>query len=196
MNKCKTSKTTITLAAVALTILASQLPSQAEKDDSKGRQRLAGKTTEYQPKEGFERRALDLVNTLKENEVGRFGTLLDGLSQAYDMDNTLRGTGPFTLFAPNDKAFERLPQETKDSLWANKSKLKQVLSYHVVKGKLTADDLKDGQQIQTLEGHKFTVRRDGGTIYIDKAVLKVSNIPCSNGELHVLEDVIMPPLAK
>ncbi|MBI5175445.1 MAG: fasciclin domain-containing protein [Candidatus Melainabacteria bacterium] len=171
-------------------------PARAEKDDSRGRQRLAGKTVEYEPKEGFERRALDLINTLKNNEVGGFATLLDGLSQAYDLDNTLKGKGPITLFAPIDKAFERIPQADRDLLWANKKKLKQVLSYHIVLGKLTAQDLKDGARLKTLEGHSLTVSRKGNDIYLDKALVKVTNIPCSNGELHVLDDVVMPPLSQ
>lgn len=189
---------TVLIIAVLLPSLGSNAiaPAWAEKDDSRGRKRLAGKTVEYEPKEGFERRALDIINTLKNNEVGGFATLLDGLSQAYDLDNSLKGKGPITLFAPIDKAFERIPQADRDLLWANKKKLKQVLSYHIVQGKLTAQDLKDGAKLKTMEGHSLTVSRKGNDIYLDKALVKVTNIPCSNGELHVLDDVVMPPLSQ
>lgn len=189
---------TVLIIAVLLPSLGANAiaPAWAEKDDSRGRKRLAGKTVEYEPKEGFERRALDIINTLKNNEVGGFATLLDGLSQAYDLDNSLKGKGPITLFAPIDKAFERIPQADRDLLWANKKKLKQVLSYHIVQGKLTAQDLKDGAKLKTMEGHSLTVSRKGNDIYLDKALVKVTNIPCSNGELHVLDDVVMPPLSQ
>lgn len=190
-------KATLLICSIATGILAIDSPAFAEKDDSKGRARLAGgKTTEYEPKEGFERRALDVVNTLKNNEVGVFSTLLDGLSQAYDLDNVLKGKGPVTIFAPTNKAFEKIPQTDRDLLWANKKKLRQVLSYHIVKAKITQKDLTDGAKIKTLEGHELTVSRKGNDIYLDKALLKVTNIPCSNGEMHVLEDVVMPPLAQ
>lgn len=168
----------------------------AEKDDSKGQDRFAGKTVEYEPKQGFERKAKDVINTLKESEVGRFTTLLDGLSQAYDLDDTLKNRGPITLFAPDDKAFGHLQQVDKDELWANRKKLRQVLSYHIVNGKITAKDLTDGAKLKTLEGHELTVHCKDGETYLDKALVKVTNIPCANGEVHVLQDLVMPPLAK
>lgn len=153
-------------------------------------------TTQYKPKEGFEKRPTDIVNTLKYSELGKFTILDDGLTQAFSLDNVLRGKGPLTLFAPTNGAFEHIPQEDRDSLWANKKKLAQVLKYHVVEGKLTADDLKDGVKLKTMEGHEISVTRKGDDIYLDKALVKITNIPAVNGEVFVLEDVIMPPLAK
>lgn len=153
-------------------------------------------TSEFKEKQGFERRPTDVVNTLKYSELGKFTILNDGLSQAFSLDNTLRGKGPLTLFAPTDNAFGHIPQEDRDSLWANKKKLAQVLKYHVVEGKLTANDLKDGAKLRTMEGHEISVSRKGNDIYLDKALVKITNIPAVNGEVFVLEDVIMPPLAK
>ncbi|MBL0184564.1 MAG: fasciclin domain-containing protein [Candidatus Obscuribacter sp.] len=71
-----------------------------------------------------------------------------------------------------------------------------MLKYHVVEGKLTAEDLKDGAKLKTMEGHEISVSRKGDDIYLDKALVKITNIPAVNGEVFVLEDVIMPPLAK
>ncbi len=79
--------------------------------DKSGRVKLAAKTTKYTEKEGFERKKLDIINTLKENEVTRFMTLRDGLTQAFELDKVLKGNGPFTFLAPSDDAFKHYPAD-------------------------------------------------------------------------------------
>lgn len=157
---------------------------------------IAAKTEHYSEKEGFERRRLDIINTLKDNEVTQFGTLLDALSQSFDLDKELKGKGPFTLFAPSDKAFKRMPADDLMSLFGNKKKLRQVMEYHVVRDQLDSKTLLSRKTVKTMEGHDLTISQIGGNLYADKALIRVVNLPCSNGMIHVLDGVIMPPLSK
>ncbi len=157
---------------------------------------IAAKTQQFVEKEGFERKEKDVINTLKDNDVAKFSTLLDGFTQAYSLDNTLKGNGPFTIFAPTDKAFRKMPDDDRMSLWANKDKLKQVLQYMVVEGKIKAVDLRKEPQLKTMEGHSISITTKGTDVYADKAQILTTQIPCSNGVIHVLDEVIMPPLSK
>lgn len=157
---------------------------------------IAAKTERYYEKEGFEKKSLDIVNTLKNNERTCFQSLLDGLVQAFDLDRTLRGPGPFTLLAPSDKAFERITTEDVGGLMANKKRLREVLAYHVIEGKFSARDLAEKGSVKTLEGHELRVSSRGGSIYADKALIRYSDLPCTNGVIHILDDVIIPPSFK
>jgi uncharacterized surface protein with fasciclin (FAS1) repeats len=121
---------------------------------------------------------------------------LDGLQEAYELDKTLKNNGPYTLFAPSDKAFKKLPDADKQSLWANKKKLKQVLQYHIVFGQINEAKLRKGCKLKSLEGHSITITTKDNDVYADKALVTTTDIPCSNGVIHVLDDVIMPPLSK
>ncbi|MBU6455802.1 MAG: fasciclin domain-containing protein [Cyanobacteria bacterium REEB67] len=156
----------------------------------------AGKTVSFKYKEGFERKPKDIINTLKDNEVARFTTMLDGLTQAHGLDMTLKNNGPFTFFAVSDSDFKKLPNDDKDTLWANKDKLKQVLSYHVVNGIYKEDALSKMTTLKTMEGHDITIEKKDGSLYIDGVLVKVADIPCTNGEMYVIEKLIMPPLTK
>jgi uncharacterized surface protein with fasciclin (FAS1) repeats len=157
---------------------------------------VASKTVQFKEKEGFERRKKDIINTLKDNDVTQFSILLDGLDQAFALDNTLKSNGPFTLFAPNDKAFKKLPDDDRASLWANKKKLKQVLQYHIVRGLYNGASLRKETKLKTEEGHSITLSTRGDDVSVDKAVVTVTDINCTNGVIHVIDDVIMPPLSK
>lgn len=157
---------------------------------------LAAKTKRFESKEGFERRPKDIINTLKDNEVTRFATLLDGLTQAFNLDNTLKNAGPFTLFAPSDVAFKKIPYEDVQSLWANKKKLKEVLSYHVVEGKYSLSDLKKLKTLKTMEGRELSFSTSGMDVFVDKSQILTGDVPCSNGIIHVIDLVVMPPLSK
>lgn len=179
------------LSLLLLPVLIDCQPARAEPA-----RKIAARTEYYEEKEGFERKRLDIINTLKDNEVARFGTLLDGLSQAYDLDKTLKNTGPFTLFAPSDKAFDRMPTDDLQSLFGNKKKLKQVLEYHIVPGKVSSTTLKSKKIFTTVEGHEITITERGKDLYADKALIKVTDLPCTNGMIHVIENVVMPPLSK
>ena len=94
--------------------------------------KIAAKTTKYSEKEGFERKKLDIINTLKENEVTRFMTLRDGLTQAFELDKVLKGAGPFTFLAPSDDAFKHYPPDDLSQLFDNKKKLRQVLELSLI----------------------------------------------------------------
>lgn len=163
---------------------------------SQGSLLIADKTREFHEKEGFERQPKDIINTLKNNEYASFQTLLDGLQQAFDLDKTLKNKGPFTLFAPSDKAFKTIPDEDVQALFANKKKLKQVLSYHIVSGKFSAKFLRELKTLKTIEGHKLTLSTKNGNLHIDKALVQTADIPCSNGTIHIVDSVLMPPLSK
>ena len=157
---------------------------------------IAAKTQPFKEKEGFQRKEKDIINTLKENDVANFSMLLDGLQQATDLAKTLKNNGPYTLFAPSDKAFKKMPDEDRQSLWANKKKLKQVLQYQIVFGQINAATLKKRSKLKSLEGHSIALSTKGEDIYADKSMLITTDIPCSNGVIHVLDEVIMPPLSE
>lgn len=154
------------------------------------------KTERYKNKEGFERPTKDILNTLKDNEVTRFVTLLDGLVQAYDLDKTLKNTGPYTMFATCDHGFKRMPDDDVMSLFANKKKLRQVLEYSIVEGKFDSDALKKNQKFKTLEGHEIKISERAGNLYADNVLIQTVDVPCSNGIIHILDGVVMPPLSK
>jgi uncharacterized surface protein with fasciclin (FAS1) repeats len=157
---------------------------------------LAAKTKRFAEKEGFEREAKDVINTLKDNDVTSFNTYLDGLQVAFALDKTLKGKGPFTVLAPNDKAFQRIPAADLQMLWSNKNKLKQVLTYTVLPGRFSSDALRKMTSIKTMEGKEVRLSERKGDLYIDKALVTVTDIPASNGVIHVLDHVIMPQLAE
>jgi uncharacterized surface protein with fasciclin (FAS1) repeats len=159
-------------------------------------QLIASKTQRYEAKQGFERDPKDIINTLRDNDVTQFNTLLDGLQRSFGLDKTLKGAGPYTLFAPSDRAFNQMPQEDLQNLFANPDKLKQVLSYHVVSGKLSGQELRSLKTVKTLEGHDLTVGIYNGDLYADKALVRWTDIPCANGVIHVLDKVVMPALDK
>lgn len=183
--------------ALVLAFLSEPVPVLSEEGTGSDRQYfIAAKTKEFKEKKGFQRKRLDIINTLKDNEVVQFSILLDGLQQAFELDKTLKGNGPYTLFAPSDKAFKRLPDDDRQSLWANKKKLSQVLKYHVVFGQIPASGLRGKSKLKSLEGHSIALSTKDDDIFADKALITTTDIPCSNGVIHVLDDVIMPPLKR
>lgn len=187
----------VTACGLALTAFTPFIPVSSQVSASHDQQYLlASKTQEFKEKEGFQRKEKDIINTLNDNDVGKFSILLDGLQQAYELDKTLKNNGPYTLFAPSDKAFGKMPADDKQTLWANKKKLKQVLQYHIVFGKINAAALRKKSKLKTLEGHSVTISTKGDDIYADKALMTTTDIPCSNGVIHVVDEIIMPPLSK
>jgi len=114
--------------------------------------------------------------------------------QAAGLAETLSGTGPFTVFAPTNAAFNKLPTGTVDNLVKpeNKEQLTKILTYHVVPGALRAADLKDGQKLKTVQGQELTVKIVNGTVTIDGATVSIADVISSNGVTHVIDGVIMP----
>jgi uncharacterized surface protein with fasciclin (FAS1) repeats len=133
-------------------------------------------------------RAADIVDTAVAS--GQFTTLVKAV-QAAGLVDTLKSAGPFTVFAPTDAAFAKLPAGALDSLLANPDKLKAVLTYHVVAGKVMAKDVKPGM-VPTVEGASATLSVKGGKVMIDNAAIVKTDIECDNGVIHVIDAVIMP----
>ena len=133
----------------------------------------------------------DIVDTAV--AAGKFNTLAAALKAA-GLVETLKGDGPFTVFAPTDEAFAKLPAGAVEDLLKpeNKEKLTAVLTYHVVAGKATSGDLKDGQKVATVNGKNAVVKIDGGKVKVGDANVVKADIPASNGVIHVIDSVLMP----
>ena len=126
-------------------------------------------------------------------------TTLVAAVKAAGLVETLESKGPFTVFAPTNTAFGKLPAGTVDTLVKpeNKATLTKILTYHVVPGKLAASDLKDGMKLKTAEGEELTVKKDDGKVWIvdakgGKSMVTISNVNQSNGVIHVVDTVLMP----
>jgi transforming growth factor-beta-induced protein len=123
--------------------------------------------------------------------AGQFTTLASLLTQA-GLVETLSTGGPFTVFAPTDAAFAKVPKATLDALAKNPALLKSVLLYHVVPGRVTAADVVKLSSAKTLEGSSVAIKTDGGSVYIDKAKVTTPDIMASNGVIHVIDSVLIP----
>jgi uncharacterized surface protein with fasciclin (FAS1) repeats len=125
--------------------------------------------------------------------AGTFSTLVTAVKAA-GLVETLQGAGPFTVFAPNDAAFAKLPAGALDGLLADKAKLTGVLTYHVVPGKVMAADVVKGgnAQVKTVNGKSLTIEVRNGAVYVDGARVIRTDILASNGVIHVLDAVVMP----
>jgi transforming growth factor-beta-induced protein len=134
----------------------------------------------------------DIVDTAV--EAGSFTTLVSAV-QAAGLEETLRGEGPYTVFAPTDDAFAAVPKETLDALLADpKGALTDVLTYHVVPGKVMSTDLSDGMTVETVNGATLTIKvNDDGTVQINDATVTTADIETSNGVIHVIDSVLIPP---
>ncbi len=126
-------------------------------------------------------------------------TTLVAAVKAAGLVDTLASKGPFTVFAPTNAAFGKLPAGTVDNLVKpeNKATLTKILTYHVVPGKLNAADLKDGQKLKTVEGEELTVKASGGKVAIIDAkggssTVTIADVNQSNGVIHVIDTVLMP----
>jgi uncharacterized surface protein with fasciclin (FAS1) repeats len=132
--------------------------------------------------------AADIVDTAV--SAGQFKTLVTAVKEAGLVD-TLKGKGPYTVFAPTDEAFAKLPPGTVEALLKDKQKLTAVLTYHVVPGKVTAADVKPGL-VKTVQGQPLTVSARNGSVMVDNAKVVKTDIMASNGVIHVIDAVILP----
>ena len=135
----------------------------------------------------FSVQAKDIVDTAV--AAGNFKTLATAL-QAAGLVDTLKGPGPFTVFAPTDAAFAKVPKAQLDALLADKAKLTAVLTYHVVSGKVMAKDVKAGK-VKTVQGSELTIATAGG-VMVDNAKVTATDIVADNGVIHVIDTVVMP----
>ena len=131
----------------------------------------------------------DIVDTAV--AAGSFNTLVAAVKAAGLVD-TLKGPGPFTVFAPTDEAFAKLPAGTVDGLLKDPEKLKKILLYHVVSGKVMASDVVKMKMAKTVEGQNAKITAKGGMVMIDNAHVSKTDIACDNGVIHVIDTVIMP----
>ena len=172
--------TSLRLSLLALCVaLVFSLPAQAQ---------------EYESKKASMTDA-DIVETAMANK--NFSTLVSALKAA-DLVEALQGEGPFTVFAPTNQAFAELPEGTLENLLKseNKAKLQAILKYHVVSGKVTAKDVIKLEEAKTLPGAKVGIQTEDGTVMLQgKTVASVTktDIMASNGVIHVIDSVLMPP---
>ena len=125
--------------------------------------------------------------------AGSFKTLLQAATAAGLVD-TLKGAGPYTVFAPTDAAFAALPAGTLDGLLKDPTKLKDILLYHVISGQVTADQVVKLASATTVEGKPIKITVKDGTVYLnDTAKVVTTDIPASNGVIHVIDAVLLPP---
>lgn len=133
----------------------------------------------------------DIVDTAI--SAGSFNTLVTALQEA-NLVETLRGDGPFTVFAPTDDAFAKLPEGTLESLLQpeNKDKLSAILTYHVVPGKVMAKDVVNLSKADTVNGKRLSIATSAGTVMIDDAKVVKTDIETSNGVIHIIDAVVLP----
>lgn len=133
----------------------------------------------------------DIVDVAVEN--GSFNTLVAAVKAA-DLVPVLKGKGPFTVFAPTDEAFAKLPEGTVESLLKpeNKDKLVAVLTYHVVPGKVMAADVVNIDKATTVQGQDITIKTMNNKVMVDNANVVVTDVEASNGVIHVIDHVILP----
>jgi uncharacterized surface protein with fasciclin (FAS1) repeats len=149
-----------------------------------------GKDTGYAKKASYSKKQ-DIVDTAI--AAGSFNTLAAAL-QAAGLVDTLRGDGPFTVFAPTDEAFAKLPEGTVESLLKpeNRDQLVAVLTYHVVPGKVKAAQVVELDSAGTVQGSTVDIRVEDGSVYVDNAKVVKTDIMTSNGVIHVIDSVILP----
>lgn len=131
----------------------------------------------------------DIVDTAV--SAGSFKTLAAALKAA-DLIDTLKGPGPFTVFAPTDAAFKALPAKTLDELSKDKARLKAVLSYHVLPAKVMAAEVKNGN-VKTVNGGDVALSKAGTFVTFDDALVTQADIGATNGVVHLIDKVIVPP---
>jgi uncharacterized surface protein with fasciclin (FAS1) repeats len=154
------------LAAAALAAFGLPAPARAENHPSK-----------------------DIVDTAV--AAGSFKTLATAL-QAAGLVETLKGKGPFTVFAPTDQAFAKIPKADLDALLKDKAKLTRVLTYHVVAGQVTAADVAKLKEAKTVEGQSLKIDASASGVTVDGAKVVKADVAASNGVIHVIDSVILP----
>jgi uncharacterized surface protein with fasciclin (FAS1) repeats len=130
----------------------------------------------------------DIVDTAK--SAGSFNTLLAAI-EAAGLTETLKGKGPFTVFAPTDEAFAKLPAGTVEALLKDKEKLAKILTYHVVSGTVMAKDVKPGK-VTTVEGSKLNITKGANGVKVDSANVVATDVVATNGVIHVIDSVVLP----
>jgi uncharacterized surface protein with fasciclin (FAS1) repeats len=131
----------------------------------------------------------DIVETA--TAAGSFTTLAKAL-EAAGLVETLKGEGPFTVFAPTDEAFAKLPEGTLQALLQDKEKLTAVLTYHVVPGEVTSSQVARLTSARTVNGQELSIAASGGTVKVGSATVTQADVPASNGVIHDIDNVLLP----
>jgi uncharacterized surface protein with fasciclin (FAS1) repeats len=139
---------------------------------------------------GKSAKEMDIVETAV--DAGTFTTLATALTEAGLVD-ALKGDGPFTVFAPNDDAFKKLPKGTLEGLLKDKEALKKILLYHVVSGNVLAKDVVKLTKATTLSGQDVKIKVTGKTVKINSSKVIAADVQAKNGVIHVIDTVLMPP---
>ena len=152
---------------------------------------IAAVTTATAGDYGSKKKEKDIVATAV--DAGSFNTLAAALKEA-DLVATLQGEGPFTVFAPTDEAFAKLPPGTVESLLKpeNKDQLTAILTYHVVAGKVTADKVVKLSEAKTVNGEMVDIKVVDGKVQVNGATVVAADVMASNGVIHVIDEVILP----
>jgi transforming growth factor-beta-induced protein len=135
-------------------------------------------------------RTMDIVQVASQDE--RFSTLVQALQEA-GLADTLKGKGPFTVLAPTNTAFDKLPRGTMDDLLGDVPRLKRILLYHVIDGRAMSSDVAKMQSAKTMQGSEVRISAQGGRVMINDAQVIQPDIETSNGVIHVIDSVLMPP---
>ena len=186
-------KTFLSLAVSATILLASC--AEGEKKAGTEATPVANEPSKMEASKPDTNKVAEAPKTIVETAVASpdHTTLVTALKAA-GLVETLSGAGPFTVFAPTNAAFAKLPAGTVETLVKpeSKAKLTGILTYHVVAGAVKAADLKDGQKVKTLQGEELTVAIKDGKVSINGATVTAADLPNSNGVIHVVDAVLMP----
>jgi len=131
----------------------------------------------------------DIIETA--TSAGSFTTLAKAL-EAAGLVETLKGEGPFTVFAPTDEAFAKLPEGTLDALLKDKEKLTAILTYHVVPGNVTSEQVAGMTSAKTVNGQELRIASAAGKVTVGQATVTQADIPATNGVIHVIDTVLLP----
>jgi uncharacterized surface protein with fasciclin (FAS1) repeats len=181
----------VVVAGAAIWILTSSSQPNSEETMKKTEAKPApetAKTDSMEKKEMTEKKTGTIVDVAVAN--GSFKTLVAAV-QAAGLAETLSGTGPFTVFAPTDAAFAKLPAGTVESLLKDKEKLKAILTYHVVSGKVMSTDVVKLTSAKTVNGQNVTIDAKNG-VKVNNATVVTADVPASNGVIHVIDTVLLP----
>lgn len=182
------------LTILLLAVLLVACGGQGTATDDSGQETMENTeaSAEMESPEPAETSAPDIVALASETES--LSTLVTAV-QAADLVSTLQGEGPFTVFAPTNDAFAALPEGTLDNLLKpeNKQQLVDILTYHVVSGAVRSSDLSDGMTAPTVNGAPITVSIQEGRVMINDAMVVTPDVEASNGVVHIIDEVIMPP---
>jgi uncharacterized surface protein with fasciclin (FAS1) repeats len=187
-------KMTRLLSAAAMLILITAGINQANADDcgSKGKAESQDKSVMVQAsatQKADTQKPMDIVETAV--SAGSFNTLVAAVKAA-GLVETLKGAGPFTVFAPTDEAFKKLPAGTVEALLKDKAKLTAILTYHVVPGMVMAADVVKLKDAKTVQGQKVMIKAGKDGVMIDNAKVVKTDIVTTNGVIHVIDTVILP----